>query len=105
MPGGSSSQTRLGDKLGSGNRAHVTLIEKSRTHFWKPHLHELAAGSMDIGVFQTNYLAQSHWHYFRYRIGEMTGLDRARRVVHGRAVRRRGRRPVTSSRSFPTTRS
>jgi hypothetical protein len=26
-----------GDKLGKRNRAHVTLIEKARTHFWKPH--------------------------------------------------------------------
>jgi NADH dehydrogenase len=37
---------------------------------------------MDIGVYETDYLAQSHWHAFRYRIGEMTGLDRARRHVH-----------------------
>ena len=69
-------------QLGKRNKAHVTLIETARTHFWKPHLHELAAGSMDIGVYQTNYLAQSHWHHFRYRVGEMVGLDRARREVH-----------------------
>jgi NADH dehydrogenase len=79
--GGLELATRLGDRLGRRNRAHVTLIERARTHFWKPHLHELAAGSMDLGVYQTNYLAQSHWHYFRYRIGEMVGLDRARRRV------------------------
>ena len=36
---------------------------------------------MDIGVYETNYLAQSHWHHFRYRIGEMVGLDRERREV------------------------
>lgn len=80
--GGLELATRLGDKLGKRNRAHVTLIEKARTHFWKPHLHEIAAGSMDIGTYETNYLAQSHWHYFRYRVGEMNGLDRARRQVH-----------------------
>ena len=34
----------LGDRLGRKGRAHVTLIEKTRTHFWKPHLHEIAAG-------------------------------------------------------------
>jgi NADH dehydrogenase len=79
--GGLELATRLGDRLGKRNKAHVTLVERARTHFWKPHLHELAAGSMDIGVYQTNYLAQSHWHYFRYRIGEMIGLDRARRRV------------------------
>lgn len=79
--GGLELATRLGDKLGRRNKAHVTLIEKARTHFWKPHLHEIAAGSMDIGVYQTDYLAQSHWHHFRYRIGEMVGLDRSRREV------------------------
>jgi len=79
--GGLELATRLGDRLGKRNRAHVTLIEKARTHFWKPHLHELAAGSMDLGVYETNYLAQSHWHHFRYRVGEMIGVDRARRLV------------------------
>jgi NADH dehydrogenase len=79
--GGLELATKLGDRLGKRHKAHVTLVERARTHFWKPHLHELAAGSMDIDVYQTNYLAQSHWHYFRYRIGEMIGLDRARRRV------------------------
>jgi NADH dehydrogenase len=36
---------------------------------------------MDIGVYETYYLAQSHWHFFRYRVGEMTGLNRERRSV------------------------
>ncbi len=79
--GGLELATMLGDKLGKRKKAHITLIEKQRTHFWKPHLHEIAAGSMDIGVYETNYLAQAHWHHFRYRIGEMIGLDRERREV------------------------
>ncbi|MEJ8824531.1 NAD(P)/FAD-dependent oxidoreductase [Variovorax humicola] len=80
--GGLELVTRLGDKLGRKGRAHVTLIDKARTHFWKPHLHEIAAGSVDLNIHATNYLAQSHWHGFRYRIGEMVGLDRTRREVH-----------------------
>ncbi len=80
--GGLELATKLGDKLGRRKRASITLIEKARTHFWKPHLHEIAAGSMDIGAYETDYLAQSHWHGFHYRIGEMSGLDRAQRKVH-----------------------
>ena len=80
--GGLELVTRLGDRLGRRGRARITLIEKTRAHFWKPHLHELAAGSMDLSSYETDYLAQSHWHGFRYRIGEMAGLDRARRLVH-----------------------
>jgi NADH dehydrogenase len=80
--GGLELATKLGNSLGRKRRADITLIERARTHFWKPHLHEIAAGSMDIAVYDTDYLAQSHWHCFRYRIGEMVGLDRQRREVH-----------------------
>ena len=79
--GGLELATRLGDTLGRKRRAEVTLIERGRTHFWKPHLHELAAGTVDLDVHELDYLAQSHWHGFKYRYGEMVGLDRAAREV------------------------
>ena len=79
--GGLELATRLGDTLGRRRLAAVTLIEKTRTHVWKPKLHEIAAGSMDMSAHEVGYLAQSHWHHFRYRIGEMVGLDRERREV------------------------
>jgi NADH dehydrogenase len=80
--GGLELATRLGDRLGKRKRAAITLIERARTHFWKPHLHEVAAGSIDVDAHRTDYLAQSHWHRFRFCIGEMTGLNRARREVN-----------------------
>lgn len=79
--GGLELVTQLGDKLGKSGRAEVTLIERGRTHFWKPHLHELAAGTVDLDVHELDYLAQSHWHGFKYRFGEMIGLDRTARQV------------------------
>jgi NADH dehydrogenase len=79
--GGLELATKLGDTLGRRRKARITLIERERAHFWKPHLHEIAAGSMDLGSSETNYIAQAHWHHFRYRTGEMVGLDRTRRVV------------------------
>jgi NADH:quinone reductase (non-electrogenic) len=79
--GGLELATRLGDSLGRRGKAEVTLIEKTRTHVWKPKLHEIASGSMDMSAHEVGYLAQSHWHHFRYRIGEMVGLDRERREV------------------------
>jgi NADH dehydrogenase len=79
--GGLELATRLGDKLGKRGRAAITLIDKTRSHVWKPKLHEIAAGSMDIGAHEVDFLAQSHWRHFRYRIGEMIGLDRERREV------------------------
>ena len=80
--GGLELATRLGNRLGRRGRAAVTLIDKARAHLWKPLLHEVAAGSMDVGKHELDYLAQSHWHHFRYRVGEVVGLDRARREAH-----------------------
>ena len=79
--GGLELATRLGDRLGRRGRAVVTLIDKARVHLWKPLLHEVAAGSMDVGRHELDYLAQSHWHHFRYRVGEVVGLDRGKREV------------------------
>src|SRR3954471_11421393 len=73
--------TKLGDTLGK-RAAQVTLVERARTHIWKPHLHEVAAGTMDVGRDAVDYLAQASDHHFRYRIGEMIGLERANREVH-----------------------
>jgi len=77
--------TLLGNRFGNRHRgrprARITLVECARTHLWKPLLHEVAAGSMDPGEYEVNYLAQAHWHGFRYRFGEMIGLDRAAKEV------------------------
>jgi len=97
--GGLELVTRLGNALGRKGRAEVTLIERGRTHFWKPHLHELAAGTVDLDVHELDYLAQSHWHGFRYRFGEMVGLDRtARQVLVGPVHDENGERIVPARR-------
>jgi NADH dehydrogenase len=79
--GGLELATRLGDTLGRRKRARITLIDRSRTHLWKPLLHEVAAGSMDMDHHALDYLAQARWHHFQFQLGSMEGLDRARRMV------------------------
>ena len=74
--------SRLGRRLGKKGHAEITLIDAKRTHIWKPLLHEVAAGSLDIAEYQLEYLAQAHWCHFKYRLGHMTGLDRERKLVH-----------------------
>src|SRR5690349_23854440 len=54
--GGLELATRLGDKLGRRGKADITLIDKARAHLWKPLLHEIAAGSMDLGHHELDYL-------------------------------------------------
>jgi NADH:quinone reductase (non-electrogenic) len=79
--GGLELATRLGHKLGRRGKAQVTLIDRRHTHLWKPLLHEIAAGSMDLGMQEIDYLAQAHWHHFTFRLGALIGIDRARRTV------------------------
>ncbi|WP_298610793.1 NAD(P)/FAD-dependent oxidoreductase [uncultured Thiothrix sp.] len=99
--GGLELATLLGDKLGKQKLAQITLIDKNRTHIWKPMLHEIASGSMDYTLHEIDYLAQAHWHHFRYRIGAMTGIDRAQRRVHIDAYRDNEGELVTPQRSIP----
>jgi NADH dehydrogenase len=96
--GGLELATRLGDRL--GRRIEVTLIDRERVHVWKPKLHEIAAGSMDMADHEVDYLAQAHWHRFRYRVGAMIGLDRERREVHVAATHDDAGREVTPQRAF-----
>ncbi len=91
--------TALGRKLGKRGKAHITLIDKSRTHLWKPKLHEVAAGSMDLDLYRVSYMAQAHWSHFQFRIGEMNGLDREQRRVHIAPSHDEEGREVTPQRS------
>ncbi len=98
--GGLELVTRLGDTLGKKGLAEITLIERNRTHMWKPLLHEVASGELDINRHELDYMAQSHWHHFRYRSGEMVGLDRANKKVHISATVDEDGVLVTPPRSF-----
>ncbi len=93
--------TKLGNKYGKRGKAHVTLVDRARTHIWKPLLHEVAAGSLDVGHHAVDYLHHAHANHFRYRIGEMTGLDREKRVIHLAASRDSEGREVTPMRAVP----
>ena len=79
--GGLELATRLGKAYGRGNKVIVTLVDKNRTHIWKPKLHEIASGSMDFGDHEVDYMAQAHWNNFTFRIGELKGLDRTNKTI------------------------
>ena len=79
--GGLELATKLGDSLGRKGRAIITLIDKSKTHVWKPLLHEIAAGSMNPEKHELDYLAQAHWHHFNFRLGSMDSLDRVNQSI------------------------
>jgi NADH dehydrogenase len=104
--GGLELATTLGNKLGRdtwlrGKRAAITLVDRSRTHIWKPLLHEIAAGSMDVDRHEVEYMAQGHWHGFRFRYGELIGLDRGKKLVHLAATLDEDGRVITPDRWVP----
>ena len=73
--------TRLGDRFAKRGKAQVELLDRSRSHLWKPQLHEIASGSMDLCKYELDYAVQARRHHFLYRLGEMIGLDRRKREV------------------------
>lgn len=79
--GGLELATKLGDTLGKKKKARITLIDCTATHVWKPLLHEIAAGSMDPDRHELDYLAQAHWHHFKFRLGRVDGLNRSTQEV------------------------
>jgi len=59
----------------------LTLVDPNPTHVWKPLLHEVAAGSLDIGSHAVSYLALVRRHGFRFVQGALDGLDRRQREL------------------------
>lgn len=98
--GGLELVTRLGDTLGRKGRAAITLIERARRHLWKPLLHEIAAGSMNAAQHEVDYLAHAHWHHYRFRYGEMIGLDRETREIFLAPTFDEDGEEITPQRSF-----
>ncbi|TGS82849.1 NAD(P)/FAD-dependent oxidoreductase [Mesorhizobium sp. M3A.F.Ca.ET.174.01.1.1] len=78
--GGLELATRLGRKF-RNRRLSVTLVDRNRTHIWKPLLHEVASGALSASHDAVEYIAHASRHGYRYRIGEVVGIDRAKRQV------------------------
>ncbi|WP_448581580.1 NAD(P)/FAD-dependent oxidoreductase, partial [Thermaurantiacus sp.] len=78
--GGLELARRLGAKYGR-KRHDIILIERNRTHIWKPLLHEVAAGSLDANLDEVGYRSHCHRWGYRFFHGSLSGIDRARREV------------------------
>jgi NADH dehydrogenase len=78
--GGLELATKLGARFG---REHfdIILVEKNRTHIWKPLLHEVAAGSLDANLDEVGYRSHGHAWGYRFFYGAMEGVDRDNRRV------------------------
>ena len=79
--GGLELATRLGRKFGRRKKANITLIDRNNTHLWKPLLHEVASGSLDMGVDSLSYRAHAYNHHFRFKLGSLSGIDRITKTI------------------------
>jgi len=78
--GGLELAARLGAHFGR-EQFDVILVEKNRTHIWKPLLHEVAAGSLDANLDEVGYRSHGHAWGYRFFYGAMEGIDRDSRHV------------------------
>ncbi|NVK25763.1 MAG: NAD(P)/FAD-dependent oxidoreductase [Gammaproteobacteria bacterium] len=73
--GGLELVTRLARSLGKRKKAHIILVDKSRTHVWKPLLHEVAAGVIDKQSDGVEYGIHASRHGYEFQLGKVTGVD------------------------------
>ncbi len=73
--GGLELVTRLGARFGR-RRHDIILVERNRTHIWKPLLHEVAAGSLDANLDEVGYRSHCHRWGYRFFMGALQDVDR-----------------------------
>ncbi len=76
--GGLELACKLGRKLGP---LKVMLVDSRLYHVWKPSLHEVAAGTLDIHQEGLSYQMLAHDCGFTFVYGAMTALDAAARTL------------------------
>ena len=85
LVGGGAAGLELATKLGRTFRRNpdvdVLLVDRHRTHIWKPLLHEVAAGSLDANLDEVGYGAHGHRWGFRFFLGTLEDIDRERREI------------------------
>jgi len=82
--GGGAGGLGLMVKLGRAfprERFDLILVDRNRTHIWKPLLHEVAAGSLDANLDEVGYRNHAYRWNYRFFDGAFEGIDRERREV------------------------
>ena len=79
--GGLELATQLGHKLGKKRQAEILLIDKNRSHIWKPLLHEVATGSIDADLDGVVYSAHAAKHHYNFQLGSFCHLDQSNKTI------------------------
>jgi len=95
--GGLELACKLGRKLGPDQ---VMLVDSRLYHIWKPSLHEVAAGTLDIHQEGLSYQMLAHDNGFTYVYGGLTSLDKAANTIHVGAITTQAGETVLPERSI-----
>ncbi len=82
--GGGAGGLELVRRLGArfGRRDHdIILVDRNRTHVWKPLLHEVAAGSLDANLDEVGYGGHAARWGYRYFNGTLESIDRTAKEI------------------------
>ncbi|NYD90129.1 NAD(P)/FAD-dependent oxidoreductase [Sphingomonas melonis] len=82
--GGGAAGLELATRLGAryGRKAHdIIVVDRNRTHIWKPLLHEVATGSLDANMDEVGYRSHCHRWGYRFFYGTLDSIDRTARQV------------------------
>lgn len=98
--GGLELVTKLGRQLGRKGKAEVMLVDRNRTHLWKPLLHEVAAGAMDAGIDALSYRSHAHNHGFSFHLGSLSDINRENKTITLGAMLDESGKPMLSERTL-----
>lgn len=99
--GGGAGGLDLACQLANSRGIDVVLVDPSETYVWKPLLHEVAAGTLDVASHATAYLTLARRHGFRFCLGALEGLERVHREVLVGALSDADGREMVPSRRIP----
>ncbi|RUR18548.1 NAD(P)/FAD-dependent oxidoreductase [Legionella sp. km535] len=60
---------------------HLTLVDQSLTHVWKPLFHEVASGSLNNIYDKMSYLAIAKKNKFHFELGQLIKIDRVNKTL------------------------
>lgn len=100
--GGGAAGIELATLLGKRGAFHVALVDRDPTHFWKPRLHELAAGLLGDGEEAVPFLAHAQAHNYSYEPGALTRVNTSTKTIDLDEVRlSRSEELILPARSIP----
>lgn len=80
--GGLELVVGLAKKLKNHPEYNVILVDREKTHIWKPIIHEVAAGSMYPHSEQLDYLHLANKFKFKFILGSFISCDDINKTIH-----------------------